>query len=206
MKSMIAIFLLAFTWLATGCAREQPEPAAESLEGDVAEAVEIQAPERNDRLFDNPYLEVMRVELQPGRALPPHEGEGRVVYALSDYTIRFQQDGQEMERSFSQGDVHYHQPGVHTVENVGSTAAEFVVFEHRDAALPNAPAAGEASDLDARVVYSLNDYSIELQQDEESETRSFRAGDVHFHEPGRHALTNAGSDPARFLVVEFKRR
>lgn len=113
----------------------------------AVEDVEQATGEKAQRLFENEYAEVMRVELAPGDSLPRHEGGARVVYALGDYTIRFQQDGRDVERSFSQGDVHFHEAGVHTVENAGDSAAAFIIFERREAGLPSAPAVEEETGL-----------------------------------------------------------
>ena len=113
----------------------------------AAENVEQATGEKAQRLFENQYAEVMRVALAPGDALPRHEGGPRVIYALGSYTIRFQQGGRDVERSFRRGDVHFHEVGVHTVENVGDSTAAFVIFERREAELPAAPAVEAETDL-----------------------------------------------------------
>ena len=114
---------------------------------DVAEVVEQETGEKAQRLFENEYAEVMRVALAPGDSLPRHEGGARVVYALGDYEVAFMHEGEETTRSFSEGDVHFHEAGVHTAENVGDSTAAFVVFERREAELPSAPAVEEEADL-----------------------------------------------------------
>ena len=206
---------------------------------DVAEVVEQETGEKAQRLFENEYAEVMRIELAPGDSLSRHEGGARAVYALGDYTIRFQQGGRDVERSSSRGDVHFHEAGVHTMENVGDSTAALVVFERREAELPSAPAVEEETDLGeeapakeeellsneafevhevtlgsgqrlsdhtgyARIVYALSDYEVAFMHEGEETTRSFSEGDVHFHEPGAHAIRNAGDQAAEFLVVELK--
>ena len=217
-------------------------PAANGQQVDTSAAVEVveQATgEKAQRLFENEYAEVMRVELAPGDSLPPHEGGPRVAYALGDYTLRFQQGARDVDRSFEPGDAHFHEAGVHTMENVGNSAARFVVFERREAELPSVPAVEEETDLGeeapareeerlsneafevhevalepgqrlpdhtgyARVVYALSDYEVAFMHEGEETTRSFSEGDVHFHEPGAHAIRNAGDQAAEFLVVELK--
>ena len=57
----------------------------------------------------------------------------------------------------------------------------------------------------ARAVYSLDDYKIDFHEDGQTKTRTFAAGEVHFHEPGNHWLKNAGETPADFVVVDYKR-
>lgn len=80
-------------------------------------------------LFQGDFAEVHRVTLEPGARLPDHRGYARAIYSLTDYTLAFTGDSGTVERSFADGDAHYHDPGEHTVENVGDTTAEFLVVE-----------------------------------------------------------------------------
>lgn len=241
MNHFLSSLCLLLLFLSACADREAPE-VPDTTEPQIAENIAAVVGERAQRLFGNDFVEVMRVELAPGDSLPPHRGADRVVYALSDYTIRFQQRSQRTTRSHAEGEAHFHEAGVHAVENVGSAPAVFVVFERGTAALPEAPAASEATDLDAqagptevetlvenpsaeahlvtlgpgeqlpphtgyaRIVYSLSDYAVVFHEGDRQEERSFQMGDVHYHEPGRHWVENAGETPARFLVVEFRPR
>jgi hypothetical protein len=67
---------------------------------------------------------------------------------------------------------------------------------------------GEAQpvhDGSARVVYSLTDYEIEWQEgDAAPEPRQWRAGQAHWHAPGKHAARNIGKTDARWLIVALK--
>lgn len=57
----------------------------------------------------------------------------------------------------------------------------------------------------SRVIYSLTSASLAYREGEgEAEEKSFDAGDVHFHGPSVHALTNTGSEPLEMLVVVYK--
>lgn len=134
--------------LAAGCAEPADEPQAgpsddlppaSTAPSDLAalESPHVDTPVRND------FVHVHHVDLPAGEELAPHEGGPRVVYALAPYRIAFDTDGMSETSSFSPGDVHEHDAGVHTVENVGEDAASFVIFERRDAALPAADAEGE---------------------------------------------------------------
>ncbi len=159
---------LALLLAAAGCADSQTETEdAEATtddpitEQEAAEEVERQTGEAAQRLFENEYVEVMRARLAPGDSLPAHEGGARVVYALSDYRIRFQQGGREMERAFSQGDVHVHEAGPHRVTNIGNAPAEFVVFERRSAALPAPPDSTRAEDLAEEAAPAKQDVLLE---------------------------------------------
>ena len=119
--------------------------ASDSVDG--SQPITELAGERADSLFQNEYVTVMRVTLEPGEALIPHEGGARTVLSLSDYTIRFLQAAELTEKLCEQGHVHYHEAGVHSVGNVGSTTARFVVFERRDAELPQAQMVSASTDL-----------------------------------------------------------
>jgi len=57
-----------------------------------------------------------------------------------------------------------------------------------------------------RAVYSLSDYTIEWRdgEDDNTEQKSWRKGDVHWHEPAKHAASNIGDSEARWVVVGFK--
>lgn len=52
----------------------------------------------------------------------------------------------------------------------------------------------------ARVIYSLNDYSIEWEAGAVKETETWQAGAVHFHEANLHSATNTGSTNAEWLA------
>ncbi len=53
----------------------------------------------------------------------------------------------------------------------------------------------------ARVIYSLSDYSIEWTEGERNQgVKSWKKGDVHFHEPGIHAARNNGATTAEWLA------
>lgn len=161
------IGLVAIISLLSACGEQQAEngPGAEDddriSEQEAVERVEPQTGDAAQRLFENNYVEVMQTRLAPGESLPPHEGGNRVIYSLTDYEIRFEQQGSEVQRSFSQGDVHFHEPGPHRVENIGDTPARFVVFERRDVALPEAPDSTSAQDLSAEAAPAKLDALLE---------------------------------------------
>ena len=96
---------------------------------------EVSLPEgaTHEVVFDNDRMAVHRVALAPGEALPSHYGAARIVYSLTDYTLTFvdAEDDNKTERSFSEGDLHDHEPGAHRVENTGDRRAEYlaVVFK-----------------------------------------------------------------------------
>ncbi len=54
----------------------------------------------------------------------------------------------------------------------------------------------------ARAIYSLTDYQIAWTKGEETGTKTWKAGDAHWHEAGEHAAKNTGTGAAEFIVVE----
>jgi quercetin dioxygenase-like cupin family protein len=56
-----------------------------------------------------------------------------------------------------------------------------------------------------RIIYSLSDYQILYESDKEGTVeKSFKSGEVHWHDACQHALENTGETTARFLVVSYK--
>ena len=143
-------FLLLFPLLlALGCAdSEAPTdtaadpalPAASEVPGDLAG---LDSPSVETLVAGDP-VHVHRVTLAPGASLAPHEGGARVVYALTDLNLQLTTDGEMEERTFAEGDVHEHGAGVHDVENLGTSEAQFVIFE-RVGPLPEASAESDTA-------------------------------------------------------------
>jgi len=46
------------------------------------------APKNTKLVFENDYVKVIEFYLKPGEKLPMHEGGKRIIYALTDYTIK----------------------------------------------------------------------------------------------------------------------
>jgi hypothetical protein len=85
------------------------------------------APKGAKLLFENQDMRIIEVTLRPGEKQPLHQGLHRVVYSLTNYQIRM--GGNEYQ--FHPGDVHFHGPGEHAVENTSPSRARYVVFELR---------------------------------------------------------------------------
>ncbi len=109
--------------------------ATEDTSMAAAEASLAEAPVRAI-LLDNDWVRVSRVTLAPGADLPDHQGGRRAIYALGDYVISWREgDAAPVPRTWSQGDVHFHNAGRHAMTNTGQTPAIFLVFERKDTAL-----------------------------------------------------------------------
>ncbi|MBN1211149.1 MAG: hypothetical protein JXA92_01100 [candidate division Zixibacteria bacterium] len=62
----------------------------------------------------------------------------------------------------------------------------------------------------ARIIYSLNPYTINYTSDEyenrdSTVRKTFEPGYTHWHESGSHSLVNIGETPLRELIFEFKK-
>ena len=56
-----------------------------------------------------------------------------------------------------------------------------------------------------RIIYSLSDYTLSYQSNKsEPYEKSFKSGEVHWHEAGKHSLKNIGNTEAQYLIVAFK--
>ncbi|MEL6772861.1 MAG: hypothetical protein AAFP18_17515 [Bacteroidota bacterium] len=156
MRALVLSFLL----LALGCADPAdtptpdppPDTTAVDAMSDTVGDLGALGSDAVATLFENDLVHVHRVALPAGAALAAHDGGERVVYALSDLALTFTTDGEATEHTFEMGGVHYHEAGTHAVANVGEGTAEFLVFERRGGALPEAgapeamPAAEGATD------------------------------------------------------------
>jgi hypothetical protein len=82
--------------------------------------------------LDDDGFRVSEVSLAVGATLPRHPGLARVVYSLSDYTIRYAADGAEpKEMSFRAGEAHWHDADQHVITNIGTTEALFLIVQFK---------------------------------------------------------------------------
>ncbi len=147
--------LVAVMAVAVGCgdAGVEVPPTPATAVGPVDD-IAAAAPESVSVVLDNEWVRVMRIALDPGSALPLHEGGDRIVYALADYTIEWTEgDAGATEKAWTAGEAHWHEAGAHAVRNSGAGVAEYLVVERRGAALPaqemtegDAPTASVAAD------------------------------------------------------------
>lgn len=93
---------------------------------------------RPEVIFENDYTKIIKVTLAPEESLEAHEGEKRVIYSLSDYSIDWVEQGKnESTKSWRKGDVHFHDAGQHSAKNIGQTTAEWLAFVKKDSELPD---------------------------------------------------------------------
>ena len=150
MSRTLPLLALAAALAAAGCT-DTPDPlptdapasgtaVTESADTGPEGGLVTGAGDRADVLLQNDVVRATRVELAPGDSLAPHEGGARVVYALTPYTVRFDQGGKTTDETFVAGNVHGHPAGRHGLVNTGTTPAEFVVFERLEGTALPAPA------------------------------------------------------------------
>ncbi|TVQ96022.1 MAG: hypothetical protein EA398_16505 [Deltaproteobacteria bacterium] len=125
-------------------AAEHADAAAEEEEGAVDNVIEAR-PDAATVLMENEWVRVVRFALEPGDALPVHDGPARLVFSETDARIRWTEgDAEPVEVEWNAGDFHTHGPGAHAVENAGEEAISWVVFARLGADLV---AADEAEDV-----------------------------------------------------------
>lgn len=113
--------------------RTSPPPSATASEGEILDTTSLPDGASHEVLLENDRMAMHRITLEPGASIPPHYGYPRIIYTLSDYTLTFIDPDSDTrnEQSFSEGDLHDHEAGVHAVENTGDQRAEYlaVVFK-----------------------------------------------------------------------------
>ncbi len=95
------------------------------------------SPDTHKVLLENDRVRVLDIRSKPGHKVPMHSHPANVLYALSDFKIRFTYpDGKTEVREGKAGQVRWNEPVTHSGENVGSTEFHFVQVELKGAATP----------------------------------------------------------------------
>lgn len=119
--------------LVASCGEEKKKDAQEAIlqEEFAGKEVEPQV------LMENKYAKVVKIVLAPGDFQAAHEGEDRVIYSLTDYSIGWEEKGVNLgTKSWKAGDAHFHEAGEHAANNTGTTTAEWLVFSKKSNELP----------------------------------------------------------------------
>jgi len=115
--------------------------------------------------------------------------------------------------AFIKKDADLPECGENTLDNdVNSIAPDFAdkrfdndVFKITEVTIPQ----GESIPMHAgvnRIIYSLSDYQIAYESEQEGKgEKTFKSGNIHWHEACQHALENTGETEAKFMVVAFKK-
>ena len=101
-------------------------------------------------VFENEFAKVLKFTLAPNEFLSTHEGEERVIYSLSDYSLNWEEKGENIgTQSRNKGDVHFHEAGKHAAKNNGTTTAEWIVFTKKSENLPDCDEKNKENDVNA---------------------------------------------------------
>jgi len=80
-------------------------------------------------LIKNDWIKVQKIELAPGKSREMHMGGPRLIVALSDYQLQFEEEGSAaIEKSWKRGQVHWHEGKPHAIKNTGTTPARFIIL------------------------------------------------------------------------------
>ena len=133
-KQFLTVFMaIAFTSVFLSCKNnekkdtEKDKPTEELAIRTVSPVV----------ILENDYARISKISLAPGESQSTHEGEIRVIYALTDYSIDWEEQGKKLgTKTWKKGDVHFHEAGTHAAKNNGTTLAEWLVFTKKSTDLP----------------------------------------------------------------------
>lgn len=133
-KQFLTVFMaIAFTSVFLSCKNnekkdtEKDKPTEELAIRTVSPVV----------ILENDYAKISKISLAPGESQSTHEGEIRVIYALTDYSIDWEEQGKKLSaKTWKKGDVHFHEAGTHAAKNNGTTLAEWLVFTKKSTDLP----------------------------------------------------------------------
>lgn len=115
-------------WLVFSKKAEAPSPCKNGLEDDIT----IVRPDITTTLLDNDQFKVVKVTLPAGDSIPKHSGTNRIIYSLSNYSIEYTSDQQDVTlKNFKPNDTHWHNDCFHTLKNTGETSAEMLVVSFK---------------------------------------------------------------------------
>ncbi|SRR6056297_284018 len=133
-KKFLSIsMLVAFTTLYVSCKNNEKKDAESNTPTEEIVSKTISSVV----IFENDYAKISKISLAPGESQPTHEGESRVIYTLTDYSIDWEEQGKKLgTKTWKKGDVHFHEAGKHSATNNGATTAEWLVFTKKNTDLP----------------------------------------------------------------------
>lgn len=164
MKNQIFIVwgLLSLTLLLLACGNPSKKNNQQTTD-----QVQMSTEVGHELVFENDYAKVVKVRLAPGESIKPHQGEKRVIYSLTDYSIDWEEQGEQLgTKSWKKGDVHFHEAGKHSAKNNGTTTAEWIVFTKKNEDLPECGKNQIENDVNsvsaefANVLLDNNDFKI----------------------------------------------
>ena len=85
----LGVLALALSVAACG---NQNTSTSENVSEEVKETMEL----GHELVFENDFAKVMKVSLSPEASQPSHKGEDRIIYSLNDYTIEWEEQGENL--------------------------------------------------------------------------------------------------------------
>ena len=125
-RNIIVLSIIALSLSA--CGNEQTDESKNS----VIEQEHVEKEGTSTVVFENDFAKVTKFTLAPDESVPTHNSEERVIYSLSDYSLDWEEQGENLgTKSWKNGDVHFHEAGNHAAKNNGTTTAEWIVFTRK---------------------------------------------------------------------------
>ena len=123
------------------------------------------------------------------------------IIVLSIITLVLSSCGNEKKDESKSSDIEQ--------EMIGKEVKPNVVFENHYAKVSKFTLAPDqflsTHNSEERVIYSLSDYSLDWEeQGKKLKAKSWKKGDLHFHEAGDHAAKNDGTTTAEWIVFTRK--
>ena len=88
--------------------------------------------EHSNIVLENEYVRVIETSIPPQVSQSMHHGINRLIYALTDYHIKYTSDKIETkDTKIDAGSAHWHRADQHAVENVGTDMAQYLIFEFK---------------------------------------------------------------------------
>jgi quercetin dioxygenase-like cupin family protein len=102
-----------------------PEMSKDDLSQD-ASAID---PQHSNIIFENEHVRIIKMNIPPQESQSMHHGINRLIYALTDYRIKYISDKTEtQDTQITAGSAHWHSADKHAVENAGTTPAQYLIF------------------------------------------------------------------------------
>jgi len=104
---------------------------------------QTERPKQEKLLTGNDYVKVYEVTLAKGEKLPPHDSGNRIIYSLTNYSLKYLWGDRTTIEKRKAGDIHFHPNGVHAEENAGPEKISLLMIERTSTPLPPVTLAGE---------------------------------------------------------------
>lgn len=155
MKRLFVYMILSLTLIFfLNCQQKENSDVSKSASALQEDTVVVAAPNYSDIVFENEYVELLKISLAPGEALSPHKAQAGAVYALRDAELEVKRGDQKYFDKMFKDRAYWQDSTVMSVKNVGNEKAEYLKVIRKESALPE----------------NLFDYYLEMAEDSHQET------------------------------------